>query len=119
MASRDFAEYIRAKLKADPDLAAAVEAEAFEADVAQAIYDARTQAGLTQKQLAERINSHQSVVARMEDADYGGHSLSMLKRIAQALGKQLRIEFTDATPITEPPKRSRPGTKSVRGTRKK
>jgi transcriptional regulator with XRE-family HTH domain len=48
--------------------------------------DARTGAGLTQRELAERIGTKQSVVGRMEDADYEGHSLSMLKRIADAVG---------------------------------
>lgn len=48
------------------------------AQVAQLVYDARTEAGLTQRQLADRIGTKQSVIARLEDADYEGHSLSML-----------------------------------------
>ena len=39
-------------------------------EVAQMIYDVRTQAGLTQSQLAALIGSRQSVIARLEDADY-------------------------------------------------
>jgi len=61
--------------------------------IAQLIYDARTQAGLTQSQLAKLIGTKQPVISQLEDADYKGHSLTMLRRIAEALGKRLRIEF--------------------------
>ena len=44
--------------------------------------NARTEAGLSQKELAEMIGTTQSVISRLEDADYEGHSLSMLSRIA-------------------------------------
>ena len=63
------------------------------AEVAQLIYDARTKSKLTQKQLAELVGTTQSVIARLEDADYEGHSLSMLQRIASALNKRLEIRF--------------------------
>jgi len=61
--------------------------------VAQLIYETRTKAGLTQKSLAELIGTTQSVVARLEDADYDGHSLSMLQRIASALNQRIDIRF--------------------------
>lgn len=63
------------------------------AEVAQQIYDVRTEAKLTQKQLAELVGTTQSVIARLEDADYEGHSLSMLQRIASVLKKRLEIRF--------------------------
>jgi ribosome-binding protein aMBF1 (putative translation factor) len=63
------------------------------AQVAQLIHDARTAAGLTQRQLAELVGTKQSVIARLEDADYEGHSLSMLKRVADAVGKRLEIRL--------------------------
>ena len=91
--TRDFAEVIRAKLAADPDLAEAVESESFNADIAIKVYELRMAADLTQKELADRIGSHQSVISRIEDADYDGHSLTLLKRIAHALHKRLRVEF--------------------------
>jgi ribosome-binding protein aMBF1 (putative translation factor) len=65
-------------------------------EVAQMIYDARTKAGLTQRGLAELIGSKQSVIARLEDADYDGHSLSMLQRIGDALGQRLEMRFVPA-----------------------
>ncbi len=61
--------------------------------VAQLIYDARTEAGLSQKQLAEMIDTTQSVISRLEDAGYEGHSLSMLSRIAQATGREVKIDL--------------------------
>ena len=42
-------------------------------EVAQMIYDARTKAGMSQRELAELVGSRQSVIARLEDADYQGH----------------------------------------------
>lgn len=70
-----------------------VEAAEFELEVAQLIYNARTSAGLTQSELAKLIGSNQSVISRLEDADYEGHSLSMLRRIGDALGQRLKISF--------------------------
>ena len=64
------------------------------AHVAQLIYEARIKAGLTQQQLADLIGTKQPVIARLEDADYEGHSLSMLQRIAQALNQRLEIHLT-------------------------
>jgi ribosome-binding protein aMBF1 (putative translation factor) len=64
-----------------------------QARVAQLIYDARTQAGLTQRELAELIGTRQPVIARLEDADYEGHSLSMLQKIAQALHRRVEIRL--------------------------
>lgn len=92
--TKDFSKVLRDKLASNRDLASAVERETFNANVAEQIYSARTSVGLTQKQLAERIGSHQSVIARLEDADYDSHSLAMLKRIAEALEMSLRVEFT-------------------------
>jgi len=63
------------------------------AEVAQLIHDVRSKAKLTQKQLAELVGTTQSVIARLEDADYEGHSLSMLQRIAAAVNKRLEVRF--------------------------
>jgi ribosome-binding protein aMBF1 (putative translation factor) len=70
---------------------------AFEdALVGQIIYEARNRAKLTQKQLAHLVGTDQAVISRLEDANYEGHSLTMLRRIASALGKRLEIRFVDA-----------------------
>ncbi|MUG93627.1 helix-turn-helix domain-containing protein [Scytonema sp. UIC 10036] len=77
----------------DPEIVALVEEASMNALVAQLIYDARTKAGLTQKQLAELIGTKQSAIARLEDADYEGHSLSMLQKIAHALNQRVVIQL--------------------------
>ena len=73
-------------------LAALAEAEAND-EVARRIVDLRTDAGLSQRELAKRVGTTASVICRLEDADYDGHSLAMLRRIAAALGKRVDIRF--------------------------
>lgn len=77
---------------------ASVERERANAEIAQIIHDRRTAAGLTQKQLAELIGTRQSVISRLEDAEYGGHSLSMLQRVAEALEQRVQVRMTPADP---------------------
>ncbi|QEG36077.1 helix-turn-helix transcriptional regulator [Bythopirellula goksoeyrii] len=61
--------------------------------VAQLLFDARTAAGLTQGEIAEKVGTTQSVISQLESADYEGHSLSMLRRIAAALGSHVEIRL--------------------------
>ena len=89
----DALKILEALSKKDEELEDMVREASLNARVAQIIYDARTQAGLTQQQLAELIETKQSVIARLEDADYEGHSLSMLQRIAQALNQRVEIQL--------------------------
>lgn len=70
-------------------------------EIAQQIYDLRTAAGLTQAQLARLVGTGQSAIARLEDADYEGHSMGMLRRIADALGKRVVVQFVDKEPESE------------------
>ena len=93
--TRDFGKVIRRKLAANPALAKAVEEETFHADIACKVHDLRKSAGLTQKQLAGLIGTTQSVISRIENADYEGHSLELLQRIAASVGKHLAIEFRE------------------------
>lgn len=66
------------------------------AEIARKIYELRTKAGFTQKELAKVVGTTPSVISRLEDADYEGHSLSMLRRIAAALDKRVEIRFVPA-----------------------
>ncbi|MGL5943714.1 MAG: helix-turn-helix domain-containing protein [Waterburya sp.] len=77
----------------DAELRELCEQETINAHVAQLVYDARTEAGLSQKELAKMINTTQSVISRLEDANYEGHSLSMLGRIANALNRKVKIDL--------------------------
>jgi ribosome-binding protein aMBF1 (putative translation factor) len=77
----------------DPELRELIAEETVNAQVARMIYEARMTAGLTQKQLADMLGTQQSAIARLEDADYEGHSLGMLRRIAEALNQTLEVRF--------------------------
>jgi len=91
--TNNFGDVIRQKLAKDSDLAKRVENAAFDACIASQIHEARKVARLTQKQLAELVGTTQSVIARLEDADYDGHSLKLLQRVGESLGCRVRIEF--------------------------
>ena len=78
---------------ADRELAAAFEEGLTAADVASQIYKLRCRSGLSQRQLAAKVGTTASVICRLEDADYEGHSLTMLRRIATALGREVKIVF--------------------------
>ena len=72
---------------------AALEEERANAEIACKIYDLRKKAGLTQQKLAELVGTSHSVISRLEDSDYEGHSLAMLNRIAAALNQRVEIRF--------------------------
>jgi ribosome-binding protein aMBF1 (putative translation factor) len=90
----DALKIIRRSIDKDPELLAMLKDSSVNAQVSMIIYDVRKQAGLTQRQLADLVGTTQSVIARLEDADYDGHSLSMLARIASALGQKLEIKMS-------------------------
>jgi ribosome-binding protein aMBF1 (putative translation factor) len=85
----------------DPTRKASLEQERTHAKIARQIFELRTRAGLSQRELAERVQTTQSVISRLEDADYEGHSLSMLQRIAEVLGARLDVDFSQ-THIAQP-----------------
>ena len=70
------------------------EYEALEPEFAimQAMIDARNSSGLTQKQLSERSGIAQGDISKLENGN-GNPSIRTLKRLADAMGKKLRIEF--------------------------
>lgn len=70
--------------------------EAFERtlhqiDLALLVREMREQAELTQSELAKKVGTTQSVIARLEDAEYSGQSLTMLERVAAACGVTLKL----------------------------
>jgi len=62
------------------------------------IRQAREEAGLTQQELAAMIGTQPSAISRIEDADYDGHSVSLLARVADALEMRLVIDFERKRP---------------------
>jgi len=73
------------------------EEELANAEIAGQIYRLRNKARLSQRQLAAKIGTTASVICRLEDAEYSGHSLAMLRRIAAALNKRVEIRFVPAS----------------------
>ncbi|MEX2093594.1 MAG: helix-turn-helix transcriptional regulator [Pirellulales bacterium] len=94
--TKDGMEIIKQRFGIDPSADGNVQAYAEDFRVAQMIYDARQAASLTQKELADAIGVTESVISELEDADYEGNSLSMLRRIADALHMKLRVELVPA-----------------------
>jgi DNA-binding XRE family transcriptional regulator len=76
-----------------PERIAQLEKARAEDEVARKIHELREQAGLTQARLAQLVGTTESVISRLEDSDYKGHSLSMLRRIAVAFDKRVEIRF--------------------------
>jgi len=62
-------------------------------ELAEMIYQLRTEAGLSQRELAQRVGTSASVICRLEDAEYDRHSMAMLRRIATAVGKRVEVRF--------------------------
>ncbi len=60
-------------------------------DLALLVREMREGARLTQTELAKKMGTTQSVIARLEDAEYAGHSLTMLERVAAACGVALKL----------------------------
>src|SRR5580704_11807542 len=60
-------------------------------DLALLVREMREDAGLTQAELAKKVGTTQSAIARLEDAEYSGHSLTMLERIAAVCGIALKL----------------------------
>jgi ribosome-binding protein aMBF1 (putative translation factor) len=61
--------------------------------IGELIFAARAEAGLTQRELAKKVGTTASVICRLEDADYEGHSLPVLRRIAAALGRRIEMRL--------------------------
>jgi len=84
-------------IKADKKRLESLERERGNLNVAEQIYNLRTLAGLSQKELAELVGTTQSVISRLEDADYNGHSLAMLRKIGSALNQRVQVQFVPET----------------------
>jgi transcriptional regulator with XRE-family HTH domain len=62
-------------------------------DVAIQLASLRRKSGMSQKELAKRVRTSQQQISRLESPSYEGHSLSMLRRVADVLGASVRVEF--------------------------
>jgi transcriptional regulator with XRE-family HTH domain len=95
MKKTNFDKYLEEQLQ-DPDFAARFERAGEAWDVGMQIVALRQQAGLSQKELAKLLNTSQQQISRLESASYEGHSLSMLRRVGEALHARVRVVFEPA-----------------------
>lgn len=87
----DFEAWVAANVdESDPEYQAGYEKAGRAAVIAELVYTARTQAGLTQAQLAERMGTSSSAVSRLESAGTVP-TVTTLARLAEALGLQLSV----------------------------
>ena len=77
----------------DPEFAARLKKAGEAWDVAMQLAELRKESGLSQKELAKRIGTSQQQISRLESPSYEGHSLSMIRRVAEALGATVRVEI--------------------------
>jgi transcriptional regulator with XRE-family HTH domain len=88
----NFDQYLEEQLK-DEGFAERFKKAGEAWDVALELAALRKESGLSQKELAKRIGTTQQQISRLESPSYEGHSLSMLRRVAEALGATIHIEL--------------------------
>src|SRR5262245_42152935 len=86
------AKSLHRKWMKEPEYRKAHAALTPEFELAHAVIEARTHAGLTQEQLATRMKTSKSAIARLE-SDRGRPSTRVLERLAAATGTRLKISF--------------------------
>ena len=119
MKKTNFDRYLEGQLE-DPAFAARFKNAGEAWDVALQIAALREQAGLSQKDLAKLLKTSQQQISRLESPGYEGHSLSMLRRVADVLHVKIRVAFEPAKSDTRVRVAKRPAAyRSKRGTRKK
>jgi transcriptional regulator with XRE-family HTH domain len=90
MSKTNFDLFLEEQLR-DPDFAERFKRAGEAWDVALQIAALRERAGLSQKDLARKLKTSQQQISRLESPSYEGHSLSMLRRVASALGATVRV----------------------------
>ena len=90
MKKTNFDIYLEEQLQ-DPAFAERFEKAGEAWEVALQLAALREKAGLSQKDLARKLKTSQQNISRLESPDYEGHSLSMLRRVAEILGATVRV----------------------------
>jgi len=83
---------LKANVFENKDVKAAYGNMADEFALASAVIEVRALAGLTQKELADRMDAKQSLVVRVESGDQNTTAKTLL-RVAEATGTHLKIIF--------------------------
>ena len=92
----DAVKILKDRISQDPELAYFVEEERKRLMLAEKIRQARHESGLSQKEVAQRIGTTQSAVARLESGNYERLSLSTLIKVTRALNRRLSLEILPA-----------------------
>ena len=90
MSKTNFDLFLEEQLK-DPDFAGRFKRAGEAWDVALQLTALREKAGLSQKDLARKLHTSQQQISRLESPAYEGHSLSMLRRVAEVLGVTVHV----------------------------
>ena len=85
------------KIKGEPSAETRVAVEQ-DLDLGQLIYDLRTEAGLSQRELADRMGTTQSVISRLEEGGGAKNRINTLARLANALDRHLVLSFPVEVP---------------------
>jgi transcriptional regulator with XRE-family HTH domain len=100
MKKTNFDRFLEKQMQ-DPAFVGRFKSAAEAWDVALQIAALRERAGLSQKELAKLLKTSQQQISRLESSGYEGHSLSMLRRVANALHARVRVIFEPAKATTE------------------
>ena len=88
----NFDLYLEEQLK-DADFAERFKNAGEAWDVAVQLASLRKESGLSQKELAKRVGTSQQQISRLESPSYEGHSLNMLRRVAEVLGATVHVKI--------------------------
>lgn len=86
----NFDNYLEEQLR-DPGFRERFEKAGEAWDIAVQLSALREEQGLSQKELADRVGTSQQQISRLESPSYEGHSLSMLRKVAKALGGRVHV----------------------------
>lgn len=110
---KDAVQVLKDLVKTRPEFEHYFQEARINSIIAQLIYDARNNAGLTQKEFADLVGTTPLVISQMEDANYEGYALGMLQRIAGVMKKRIEIRLI---PVNDrKPKKSATGSINHKG----
>ena len=88
----DLQKYIKKRKEEDKEFAYAYDEGYVEFKIAEALKQARLEAGITQEELAKQLNTKKSAISRIENHAQD-IKLSTLQNFARIMGRELRIQL--------------------------
>jgi|GEM_PF-5355643 len=93
MQGKKISDYLKDVYRKDPGIKVGMRYFRLMFSVTENLYEMRKLAGITQKELARRLNTTQSTIASWETPGYDGYTLKKLFQIADELGFMIYIKF--------------------------